>query len=280
MELNVVGMLLAAALLHSSWHAMIKASGDRLVGLAGMNVVSSLVAVTLLPFVALPPPGIWPVLGVSVLLHNAYKGGLAQVYRHGDLSQAYPIARGLSPLFATLIALVLLGEIPGAWQIAGIGLISAGLIAMSLETKGRAPSLRLLLFAALTGLMVAAYSVVDAYGSRTCGDWLSFTAWLMALDGATFVAVTSALRGPALWRTLSGEWQRTLISGLLGVAAFAVFLWALSRGPVGSVSALRETSVLFASLIGVVVLKESWSLPRLAGALLIMLGIIVFATRA
>lgn len=80
--------------------------------------------------------------------------------------------------------------------------------------------------------------------------------------------------------TIGREWGRTIVSGLLGVAAFVVFLWALSRAPIGGVSALRETSVLFASLIGVVVLKERWSLPRLAGAMLIMMGIVVFATRA
>lgn len=277
MDLLVIVLLLGAALLHSSWHAIIKASGDRLVGLAGMNVVSVGISLAVLPFVAVPRVEVWPVLVVSVVLHNAYKGGLARVYRYGDLGQAYPIARGLSPLFATLIALALLGEKPGGWQIAGIALISGGLLAMGLEKKGGAPSLRMLMFATLTGLMVAAYSVVDAYGSRTSGDWLSFTVWLMVLDGAAFVGIMSTLRGPILWQVIGREWRRTLISGLLGVTAFTVFLWALSRGPVGSISALRETSVLFATLIGVFVLKEQWSLPRVVGSALITSGIVTFA---
>jgi drug/metabolite transporter (DMT)-like permease len=256
---------------------MIKVSGDRLVGLAGMNVVSAGLSLAVLPFVSVPRMDVWPILVFSVLLHNGYKGGLAQIYRHGDLGQAYPIARGLSPLFACLIALVLLGEEPGVWQIAGIALISGGLLAVGLEKKGGGPSLRLLMFAALTGLMVAAYSVVDAYGSRTSGDWLSFTVWLMVLDGAAFVGIMSTLRGPVLWQVIGREWRRTLISGLLGITAFTVFLWALSRGPVGSISALRETSVLFATLIGVFVLKEHWSLPRIVGSALITSGILIFA---
>jgi drug/metabolite transporter (DMT)-like permease len=279
MEPIVLFAILGAALLHATWHAMIKVSGDRLLGLAGMNVVSVGISLAVLPLVAVPRIDVWPVLAFSVILHNAYKGGLAQVYRHGDLGQAYPVARGLSPVFATLIALVVLGENPGMGQVVGITLVSSGLIAMASERR-QTISLTLLATAALTGLMVAAYSVVDAYGSRLSGDWLSFTVWLMVLDGSCFVGVVAALRGPVLWRTIFSKWRRTLVSGLLGVAAFSVFLWALSRGPVGIVSALRETSVLFASLIGVIVLKERWSLPRLAGAVLIMLGIIAFATRS
>lgn len=257
---------------------MIKACADRLVGLAGMNVVSAGVSILALPLVVAPPWEAWPVLAFSVVLHNAYKGGLAWLYRQGDLAQAYPIARGLSPLFATLLAFAVLGEVSGAWQAAGIGLISCGLLVISLGPQGNAPSRTLFAAAIFTSSMVACYSVVDAYGTRVCGDWLSFTVWLMVLDGGSFVAFVTVLRGRALWRTLVRQPGWTLASGLLGVGAFGVFLWALSRGPVGGVSALRETSVLFASLIGMLVLKEPWSLPRLAGALLITLGIIVFAT--
>ena len=272
-------LLLCAALLHSSWHAMIKATGDRLVGLAGMNIVSTAVSLGLLPLVRVPAAAVWPVLLFSVVLHNLYKVGLAQVYRHGDLSQAYPIARGLSPLFATLIAWGLLGEILEAGQMLGVGLVSVGLIAIGMEHRGRALSPALLASAGLTGLLVAAYSVVDAYGTRLSGDWVSYAVWLVAMDGAVFVAAMSRLRGRALWMIIGREWRRTLVSGLLGVGAFGVFLWALSKGAVGGVSALRETSVLFASLIGIYVLKERWSVARLSGAMLITLGIVLYATR-
>jgi len=151
---------------------------------------------------------------------------------------------------------------------------------MSFNGKGQAAGPRLMAYAALTGLMVALYSVVDAHGTRLSGDWLSYTVWLMVIDGATFVGLMSTLRGRGLWQTLAQQWQRTLISGLLGVAAFSVFLWALSRGSVGAVSALRESSVLFASLIGVFVLKERWSLFRLAGAVLISSGIVIFVVHS
>jgi uncharacterized membrane protein len=102
----------------------------------------------------------------------------------------------------------------------------------------------------------------------------------MILDGASFVVVANVARGRLLWATIAREWRRTLISGLLGTAAFGAFLWALSRGPVGGVAALRETSVLFATLIGWVILKERWSVRRMQGVVLIATGIAVFAARA
>ncbi len=279
MDLTICAMLLGAALLHASWHAMVKSSGDRLISLAGMNVVSGCLSLAALPWVDTPQKAVWPVLAFSVVLHNAYKIGLAQVYRHGDLVQAYPIARGLTPLFATLIAFLALGELPDARQAAGVLLVSGGILAMSLDGQGRKPTVALMVAAAATGLMVAAYTVVDAYGSRLSGDWLSFVVWLMILDGVAFVGITNVARGRALWTTIAREWRRTLISGLLGTAAFSVLLWALSHGPIAGVSALRETSVLFACLIGVFVLKERWSGARAVGVTLIAAGIVAFASR-
>ncbi len=279
MEPTVIFALLGAALLHATWHALIKNSGDQLIGLAGMNVFSAAVAVAVLPFVTVPEGPVWQVLALSVVLHNGYKIGLARIYRDGELSQAYPLARGFVPILATLIALVALEEMPTAYQSYGIVLICAGILAMRLDDKAFRPGLALLTAAFLTGLMVAAYTVLDAYGARLSGDWLSFLVWLMFLDGLAFVGLISLVRGRTLWATVAREWRVTLVSGVLGVTAFSIFLWALSRGLTGGVAALRETSVLFASLIGILFYRERLSVQKLAGVLLITLGIVTFTIR-
>lgn len=274
----VIAALLGAAFLHSAWHAMVKAGGDGVASLAGMNVVSSGLSLAVLPAVSLPAGRTWAILLLSVLLHNAYKLALAQAYRYGDLSQAYPLARGTSPLFSAVIAAIVLDERLGAWQLGAIALISAGLLSMSLlERRGIVPRPRLLVAASLAGLTVAAYTVVDAWGIRDSGDWMSFTAWLLALDGSTFVCLAVAMKGRTVLSAVAREWPRTLVSGMLGVGAFVTFLWALGRGPAAGVAAVREASVLFACLIGVGVLKEPWSRARAWGAVLITAGISALA---
>lgn len=280
METSVILALLGAALLHASWHALIKNSGDQLIGLAGMNIFSAGVALIALPFVSVPDSRVWAILALSVLLHNGYKVGLARLYRHAELSQAYPLARGFCPILATLIAFFALGEIPTALQLFGIVLISGGILAMRLDDRDLRPGMALLFTAFVTGFMVAAYTVLDAYGARISGDWRSFLVWLMFVDGLAFVGLISLLRGRTLWLTVGREWRLTLVSGFLGVTAFSVFLWALSRGLTGGVSALRETSVLFASLIGILVYRERYSTRKLAGILCITAGIVIFAIRA
>lgn len=276
MELPVILALLGAALLHASWHALIKNSGDQLIGLAGMNMFSTGAALAVLPFVSVPDGRVWMILVLSVLLHNGYKLGLARLYRHGELSQAYPLARGFCPILVTAIAFFALGEAPTLYQLCGIFLISGGILAMRLDEKDFRPGMTLLFTAFLTGFMVAGYTVLDAYGARISGDWLSFLVWLMFLDGLAFVGLISLLRGNRLWTTVCREWRLTLISGFLGVTAFSIFLWALSRGLTGGVAALRETSILFASLIGILAYKERYSIQKLAGVLCITLGIVTF----
>jgi drug/metabolite transporter (DMT)-like permease len=271
--LNIVvfSIVIGAALLHSSWHAMIKQSPDRIVGLAGMNVVSAGLSLFVLPFVPLPVPHIWLVLAGSVLLHNFYKIGLARLYAAGDLGQSFPLARGMSPLAATLLAAIFLGEIPSPAHLAGIVTICLGLLLLALEKTGR-PRLMVIGLAGLVGLSVAAYSVVDGYGVRLSGDWRGFTVWLMVLDGGAFVLLSRWLVGGGLWAMLYRQRRDMLLSGILGVISFCVFLWALGQAPVGTVTALREVSVLFASLIGVFFLNERFSLSRLTGAALVFIG--------
>jgi drug/metabolite transporter (DMT)-like permease len=275
-----ITLMLLAAVLHATWHSLVKSGDNGLTILTGMCLVSAVVAALFLPFVALPPAPVWPVLMGSVLLHSGYRLSLAQAYAHGDLSQAYPLARGLVPLFATALAFVSMGQLPTAGQLVGIGIVSVGLIGLAGDTIRGGIRGRLLLAAAGAGLTVAGYSVVDAYGARLSGDWASYTAWLIVLDSGSFFLLCWAIQGRGIWSQLDRQRWRTLISGVLGLGSFAVFLWALSHSPVGAVSALRETSVLFATMIGILVHGEKRSLLRIASATAIVIGIGTIAVSA
>jgi len=262
--------MLLAAVLHASWHGLVKSGADQIVNIAGMGLVSAVAAIVTLPFVPAPPAVVWPVLLAAVVLHNGYKVFLARAYARGDLVQAFPLARGAVPLFSSLIALSVMGRVPSPGQIAGIAMVCAGILSITLETfRANGP----LLTAALgAGMMVAGYSVLDAYGTRVYGDWLGFTAWLVLADTLTFFAYSRIARGRDLWPGLLRMRGRVISSGVLGIVSFTVFIWALSRNAVGPVSALRETSILFAMIIGAAVYNEPLTWRRLVGGLLIVSG--------
>ena len=277
MSLLVITLMLAAAVLHASWHVMVKFHADRLTMLCGMNVVSAAVALAALPFTTLPRAEVWPVLALAVLLHFAYVIMLPVLYKQADIGQAYPVARGMTPLVAAAIAFFVLGESLTVDQVTAGGTVCAGLLIITWNRGLLRVSPRLLSSAMMVGCLVAAYSVVDGYGTRLNGDWLGFTAWLILLTTAVLVPYATAVNGTTMWGVLVREWRRTLTSGFLGVVAFGVFLWALSLGAVGPVAALRETSILFTTLLGAVFLKEHLSPTRLAGAAVVMTGVGLFA---
>jgi len=272
-----IALMLFAALLHASWHSLVKYGGDQIVVLVGMSLVAGAVSACVLPFVPFPSAAVWPVIAGSVMLHVGYKLALARSYQFGDLGQAYPLARGLVPLFATAIAFATLGQAPTAGQTLGIALVSAGLIWLAVHSIRGGVDRRLFVAALVVGVTVAGYSVVDAYGTRLNGDWLSFTAWLIVCDALTTTAVMRLFKGRQLWTGLRLSRARILASGGLGLLSFMVFLWALSRSPVGAITALRESSVLFATVLGIVVYRERASGPRVAAAVLIVLGLAAIA---
>jgi uncharacterized membrane protein len=166
---------------------------------------------------------------------------------------------------------------PSLNQSAGIVLVSCGLSLLALDKLQGLARWPLLLAAASAGAAVASYSVIDAYGTRLFGTWFAFTAWLVVLDSFAFLAVTRFPRGPALWAELNSARLRVIVSGLLGLLSFCVFLWALSRNSVSSVTRIQESSVLFAMAIGTLVHGETLSLRRSTGAFAVLIALIAIA---
>ncbi len=265
--------MLFAGLLHASWHAMVKA-GTGLPILAGMGLVSAAVTLPFLLVVPFPSAAVWPVLVLSVALHAGYKICLAQAYRSTDFSKAYPVARGLVPLFAAGLSYVLLDQLPGPGQVVGVGVIVCGTLGLMLDRVSSPIGGQSLLAALTASMMVAGYSVADAWGARAGAGWSSFTAWLIVIDSLTFLAVARLIRGPKLWSECAAAKTPTLIAGVLGVVAFAVFVWALSYNPVASVTAFRECSVLFGAVIGVLFLRERYTASKLVCVCLIATGLV------
>lgn len=268
-------LILGAALLHASWNAILRGGSDRYWSIVVICATSVVVA---LPVVlTLPPPAraCWPLLGISTVLQDVSCLLLVRGYRDGDLAQVYPIARGSSPLIVTVGAIFVAGEHPSTAAWLGIVLISAAILLLALETTRPAPST--VAVALAIGATIAAYTLSDGLGARLSGNVTAYTAWLFLIQGSSMPLLFAATRGwpPIAWP--SDRTWKAIVGGVLGLIAYAVAVWALSVAPMGRVSALRETSVLFAVVIGTLVLKERPSVARALAAAMIAGGAALLA---
>lgn len=274
MSATIYLLVLSAALLHASWNAILKNGEDRFRSIVLMTAASSLACLPALFRLPVPLRACWPEVVLSSALHVGYNLFLVRAYRHGDLGQVYPIARGSSPLLVTLGAALVAGEQPGLLTAGGIVLVSAGILSLA---RGWTGASRAGIATALaTGAFIAAYSVTDGVGGRLSGDPIAYSAWLFVLDGVPMVVIFLLMRG---WRAplfdRSRETAMSAVGGLVSIVAYTAIIWAASISPMGPVSALRETSVIFAALIGWLFLGERFSARRLGSCALVALGAIL-----
>lgn len=261
--------------MHAGWNAVIRVGLDRFSSILLLSMTQSGIALVLLPFFPLPAAAAWPWVAGSALLHTGYKLFLIRAYQHGDLSQVYPLARGAAPPIVALGAVVLMGEALPPAGVAAVALIAGGVALMAF--RGGAGFARLpppaLAYALGTAAFVAAYTLADAKGARVAQSATAYALWMFVADGLvmlTYAFATRGLRAPA---SVLSEWRTGLPSGALSLGSYWLVLWAFTRAPVALVTALRETSVLFAMLIGLVVLREPAGPWRWAAALTIVAGV-------
>ena len=275
MPTEIVAIVLIAALAHASWNALVKSDDDRLVTLGAANAVRFLLCIPLVLTLPLPAAASWPYLVLSAILHVGYYVFLISAYRFGDLSKVYPLARGLSPLIVAAGAFVFAGERLTPIAMAGVGVACAGIASLSAEGGGprRDDHRRGIVFALGTAAFIASYTVTDAMGARLSGDAVSYVAWLAILDGLPMLFAAAVLRRAALVRHLADRAWKSVAGGALQLTAYGLVVWALVLAPMAAVSALRETSVLFAAIIGVKLLGEPLGRRRVAAAALVAAGV-------
>ncbi|WP_144108196.1 DMT family transporter [Paraburkholderia sp. BCC1886] len=266
--------VLLAALLHASWNAMLHGNRDRYLSMTWMSIAIAVVSTFAILFLPLPKAAAWPYIVASGLVHIVYNVTLVRSYRRNDLAQAYPIARGSSPLLVTLGAALFAHEAIGAWHVLGIVLISGGIIALAVN--GRNVSRAGVLAALTTGATIALYTVIDGIGVRLSGgEALAYTAWMFFFYWLMPVLFVTSRGLPALLKPVTQTPMAvgsSLIGGLVSIAAYGIVIWALQSGAMGAVSALRETSVVFAVLIGRVFLGEPVSAKRWVACVVVAVG--------
>jgi phosphonate utilization associated putative membrane protein len=279
---GVVAAVLFSALLHASWNALIKSGGDKELDTALIHLMGCVVALPLLLVVGAPVAAAWPWLVASVLIHIGYYIALAGAYKHGELGLTYPIMRGFAPLLVALGSSAVLGEAPTLLAWAGILGITLGVALVGLAHPGETLHHRkALAFAFANALIIAVYTFVDGKGVRaTVAAGQSAAAYVMllfVLDGLPYPALVFFRRDAAGRRAILAyarrRWPLAALGGTASIGSYAIALWAMTRAPVASVAALRETSVLFAALLGVWLLKEKFGIQRGIGTLVIVTGV-------
>jgi drug/metabolite transporter (DMT)-like permease len=277
MEPLVLILVLAAAVLHASWNALVKSGGDPWVRLAIANVACTVVALMLLPFVGVPAPAAWPFILGSVTIHQVYFVFVALQYRVGDLSYVYPISRGAAPLLVAAAAYVVAGETLSLAGTLAVMLICGAILSLTFGRRGTwmVGDRRSTLFALCTSVTIAAYTLVDGLGGRTTENVIDYIVYLFLVDSLPFALLVVFLRRRALVPTIRNHWRTGVLGGLLAFLAYGLVIWAMTLSPMTYVSALRETSVILAALIGMRVLKEPFGARRIAAACCVAAGVIL-----
>ena len=275
MDPFVFAAVLFAALCHASWNTLLKIRLDPFAANALITVASGLIALAALPFAGIPPIVSWPWVVGSIILHLAYYYGLTEAYRTGDLSQVYPIARGAAPLMTAVISTTVLGEDIGLYGWVGILALVSGVFLLSIR-GGRDLSRidrRAVGFAFFTAMTICGYSLTDGIGARVSGNPHAYAAMLFILDGTCMAIVALWRRGQSILTEARIYWKTGLFGGALSVTSYWIAIWAMTVAPIAIVAALRETSVLFAAVISVVILKEALRPARVVAALMIVGGL-------
>ncbi|NBB49666.1 EamA family transporter [Rhizobium sp. CRIBSB] len=272
MSTVAVCLALLAAILHASWNAFLRTGADRLWSITVMSLAGSVICLPFLFILPLPGSAAWPYILLSAGLQVGYSLFLVAAYRHGELGQVYPIVRGTVPLLVTLGGFLFFGEILGTWQTLGVLLIATGIMSLSLgKTRAATSSI---LFALTTGLIIACYSTVDSLGVKMVEQPVAYALWVLFLFGMMITlafmitrrGLVVDLKSPVTWKAVGG--------GVVAMLAYGLVVVAYAYAPAGLVTAVRETSVVFAVLIGALLLGEPLTVRRLLACLIVAGGAI------
>lgn len=273
-----VGLVLISAVMHAGWNLMLKMSGDKLIMAWGIRCGSLLVAI---PFVVIAPPSaeVLPYVLISGLLHTLYDLALVSAYRLGEFSLVYTFARGISPAMAALLAFFALGETLTALAIAGLVTTVIGLLMVS----GSVPNTvnhprRATTWSLVTAVVIACYTVLDAGGVRIEGNATGYVGAIFIVNFLSLTPVAVSRRwGHADWSRLWREWRPAGIAAALQITAYALVVFALGLSPVGYITSLRETGVVFAAILGWWILKEPYGSRRILGTAAVVAGVVTLS---
>ncbi len=271
----IYGAVLASALFHATWNALIKGSADKLLSAIGITGASTLIAALCLPWLPQPAPASWPFLLASLGLQVIYMRLVAHIYRVADMSVSYPVMRGTAPLLVALVSILFFHDDPSPGALVGVATICAGILCIGLPGGAQQRKSGGVRLALLNAAVIAGYTLVDGTGARLSQAPASYTLWIFLLQGIVMVGLALPHRARDLARYFRNHWGAALLGGSGSVISYGVALWAMTLAPIAVIAALRETSILFGILISGLFLRERLTPARITGAGVLVVGVIV-----
>jgi drug/metabolite transporter (DMT)-like permease len=275
MTLFVFLSVIGAAFLHALWNALIKTGSRKLTAILILTLVQGVFGLAVGMTRAFPEPHVWWWLLGSGVFHSAYKLFLGYAYEHGDLSRVYPIARGAAPMLVLVASFLLLSDPIAGMEYLGVVILGLGILMMARGVFTSAESTKLVPLALGSAAMTAGYSIVDGLGARAAGDAVTYVAWLFVMDAVFFTPICIALNGRDVLRADAKTWGLNAVAAMASYAAYAIAVWAMTQAPIALVTALRETSILFAVLIGWLIFGDKMDRQKAIAAGLIVLGVVL-----
>jgi drug/metabolite transporter (DMT)-like permease len=273
MPLMVFAAVLAGAILHAAWNAIVKSARDKLLTTVLITASAALIALAALPVLAAPAPASLGYAALSAVFQILYFVLLTRAYHSTDMSQSYPLMRGSAPVLVALVSAWALGERLSGPAWVGVLTVCCGIIAIA--ASGRSGDPKGLRFALLNGVVIACYTLIDGLGVRRSGAPAGYTAWVVLLTGVPLSLWGIGSNRSRFWPYLQRHWRLGIAGGLATTLSYGLALWAMTLAPIAVVAALRETSILFGTLIAGLVLKERIGGVRIASACMIAGGAIV-----
>ena len=274
MPLNIFLAVILAAFLHAVWNAMVKNEDNKYVAVTAIVLGHVPVSVLIILLTPIPSVESIPFIILSALLHIGYEWYLLSAYRFGDLTKVYPIARGTAPILITIVSLIFLGIALSNFEILGIIIISLGILSLSLQGAKGIKNRSAVIYALVTGFFIMGYSITDGYGARVSNSFLSYMGWSFILNATIFPIILKINNKSEIITKIFKEGKKIFfIGGTLSYIVYGIVIWGFTQAPIALITALRETSIIFALLIGTFFLKEKFTLLKVIATFIIFFGV-------
>jgi drug/metabolite transporter (DMT)-like permease len=274
MSLDIFIAVILAAFLHATWNAMVKNEENKYLAVTAIvlgHVPASVFIILLTPF---PSFESIPFIILSALMHNGYNWYLLSAYKFGDLTKVYPIARGTAPILVTVVSLIFLGVALSNFEVLGIIIISLGILSLSFQGAKSLKNRSAVIYALVTGFFIMGYSILDGNGARVSNSFLSYMGWVFILNALSFPLILKINDKSKIITKIFKEGKKIFfIGGTLSYIVYGIVVWGFTQAPIALITALRETSIIFALLIGILFLKEKFTYLKLIATFVIFFGV-------